>query len=169
MTDPNASREPGPASCLLVSAQARDALRAAARRSVSKEHGGILIGYRHGNDIAVDDILEVPDATAGRTNYLRRENPARQALSEYLERIGSDDVIGYVGEWHTHPAPLPPSPTDQHAMRAMTRKNRNSVALVVAALDPDHGTVDLHALISQPGTLRSRLTGRHSVGTVVLE
>lgn len=168
MNHTNPGRDTRPTHRLLVSPQARDALRAAARKSVTTEHGGILVGYRVGNDIAVEDIIEVPDATAARTIYLRRERPAREALANYLERAGQDETVGYVGEWHTHPAPQPPSTTDKHAMRTMARKNRNPVALVIAALDADHQTVDLHALISRPGSLRSRLAGRYAVGTVVL-
>jgi integrative and conjugative element protein (TIGR02256 family) len=169
VTDRDASRAADTEPSLFVSAQARDALRAAARKSAGKERGGLLIGYRDGNDIVVEDIVEVPDATAGCTSYLRRERPARRALSAYLARTSAEDVTGYVGEWHTHPAPLPPSPTDQHTMRTMARKNRNPVALVVAAHDPDGGTVELHALVSKPDTARSRLTGRHTVCDVVLE
>ena len=165
----NPDRDTRPAPRLRVSAQARDALRAAARKSVTAERGGILLGYRDGNEIAVEDTIEVPDATAARTTYLRRERPAREALSGYLERTGHDDVIGYVGEWHTHPAPQPPSDTDRHAMRTMARKNRNPVALVVAALGTDHRTVDLHALISTPNSLGSRLTGRHAAVVLVVE
>jgi integrative and conjugative element protein (TIGR02256 family) len=152
---------------LLVSAQARDALRAAARKSVAKERGGILLGYRDKKDIVVEDIIEVPDATAARTTYLRRERPARDALTAYLNRSGYDDAIGYVGEWHTHPASEPPSSTDQHAMWTMARKNRNTVALVVASLKTDHRTVDLHALISTPAGFWSRVTGRHAAARVV--
>ena len=151
---------------LVLSDQPRDALRAAARRSIAREHGGILVGYRSGVDIVVEDILEVPDATANRTSYLRREDAARQTLTEFLKHIGSDTTVGYVGEWHTHPAPLPPSPTDQHAMRIMVRGNRYPVALVVAALHADTGAVDLHALISKANTLRSRFAGRHETTTV---
>jgi hypothetical protein len=51
----------------------------------------------------------------------------------------------------------------------LARKNRNAVALVVAAHDPAGGNVDLHALVSQPDTLRSRLTGRYIDCSVVLE
>lgn len=43
-----------------ISAQARDALGAAARASLRAERGGILIGYRETHDVVVEDILQVP-------------------------------------------------------------------------------------------------------------
>lgn len=152
-----------------ISAQARDALGTAARAGLRAERGGILIGYRETHDVVVEDIVQVPDSTAGRTTYLRREGPAQQALDAYLDRAGADDALGYVGEWHTHPRPAPPSPVDHHAMRTMARRNRQPVALIVAALRDDHRSVDLHALISEPRRLRDRVTGRHTLAVVSVE
>ena len=152
-----------------ISAQARDALCAAARASIRTERGGILIGYREDHDVVVEDIIRVPDSTAGRTTYLRREGPAQQALDAYLDRAGADDALGYVGEWHTHPRPAPPSPVDHHAMRTMARRNQQPVALIVGALRDNHRFVDLHALISEPRRLRDRVTGRHTVAVVSVE
>jgi integrative and conjugative element protein (TIGR02256 family) len=152
-----------------ISAQARDSLGAAARASLRAERGGILIGHREGNEVVVEDLVEVPDSTAGRTTYLRREGPAQQALDAYLDRAGADHVSGYVGEWHTHPRPAPPSAVDHHAMQTMARRNRQPVALIVAALQDDHRSVDLHALISEPRRLRDRVTGRHTVAVVSVE
>jgi len=169
VNDSNTGREPNSVPRLLARAQARDALRLAARTSVIKERGGILVGFRDGTDITVEDIIEVPDATARRTTYVRREHPAREALNDYLKRTGSNDPVGYVGEWHTHPAQVPLSRTDQHAMRTMARKNRKPVALVVAALGTDKHSVNLHALISRPDTLRSRVAGHHSAAVVTVE
>lgn len=143
-----------------ISPQARDALKVAARASSQREHGGILIGYRDSHGITVDDIIEVADTAATRTRYLRRENPAQRALTAYLDRPGLEQTLGYVGEWHTHPAPSPPSSTDHHAMRIMARRNCQPVALVVAALQSDRRNVHLYALISTPERIRSRAFGQ---------
>lgn len=143
-----------------ISPQARDALKVAARASSTREHGGILIGYRETHGITIDDIIEVTDISATRTSYLRRENPARRVLAAYLDRPGLEQTLGYVGEWHTHPAPVPPSPTDHHAMRTMARRNRQPVTLVVAALQSDRRNVDLYALISNPKRIHSRAFGQ---------
>lgn len=143
-----------------ISPQARDALKVAGRKSSEREHGGILIGYRDTHGITIDDIVEVTDSSATRTSYLRRENPARRALTEYLDRPGLEQTLGYVGEWHTHPEPSPPSSTDHHAMRTMARRNCQPVALVVAALQSDRRNVHLYALVSKPERIRSRAFGQ---------
>lgn len=170
MNDAEDVRATHPVPEVRISAQARDALCAAARASLrAAERGGILIGYRETHDVVVEDIIQVPDSTAGHTTYLRREDPGQQALDAYLDRAGADDALGYVGEWHTHPRPAPPSPVDHHAMRTMTRKNRQPVALIVSALRDNHRSVDLHALISEPRRLRDRVTGRHTVAVVSME
>ena len=135
---------------------------------MAREHGGILVGFRDGIDLCVEDILEVADSTAGRTSYLRRERPARKALQRYLERNNPEDQVGYVGEWHTHPAPIPPSHVDEQTMRTMARRNRRQVALVVASLGTDRKSVDLHALVSLPQTRRSRIAGRAAAAEVVV-
>ena len=143
-----------------ISPQARDALKLAAKASSEREHGGILVGYRDTHGITIDDIIEVTDTTATRTRYLRRESSAQQALTAYLNRPGLEHTLGYVGEWHTHPAPAPPSSTDHHTMRTMARRNRQPVTLVVAALQPDRRNVHLYALISHPERMRSRFFGQ---------
>jgi hypothetical protein len=118
--------------------------------------------------VIVEDALAVGDPTAGRSNYLRRYRPADAALTEYLERLaepGVDLHLGYVGEWHTHPLPLPPSPMDRAAMRTMTRKNRHPVAMVVVARHDDT-TVSFHGLLSNPQSMRHRLSGLHVPATI---
>ena len=49
-------------------------------------------------------------------------------------RTRDDPRCGYVGEWHSHPAPQPPSATDRGALSAIVRQDRKPVALVVLAL-----------------------------------
>jgi integrative and conjugative element protein (TIGR02256 family) len=143
---------------LLLRSQARDALRAAARGSRTRERGGILVGYRQRRDVVVDDALTVPDPRANRTTYVRRPGPAKHVLDTYLRH--ADACAGYIGEWHTHPQPEPPSHTDHAAMRTMTTRNRHPIAMVVAALQPD-GTVQFHALLSTPDNWPHRLGGNH--------
>lgn len=154
---------------VVISPQARDALKVAARASSEREHGGILIGYRDTHGITIDDIIEVPDATAARTRYLRREDQARRALTAYLDRPGLEQALGYVGEWHTHPAPASPSSTDYHAMRTMARRNRQPVALVVAALQPDRRDVHLYVLISNSKRIRARVFGQFDAAEIRID
>lgn len=149
--------------------QARDALTVAGRASHDRERGGLLVGYREGLSVIVEDALQVSDPTAAHNRYLRRQEPAEKALTSYLERLDRSTAayVGYVGEWHTHPRPEPPSPYDHAAMRTMVRRNRHLVAMIVVARNAD-SCVQFHGLASVTGTLRDRLAGRHAavpVGT----
>lgn len=162
---PASGNSPGPR--IQLAEQANHALIAASRRSANTERGGLLIGFREGDDIVVEDILDVPDVAAGRTAYLRREGPAQTVLDAYFARPGADDHIGYVGEWHTHPSPGGPSRVDQTAMRTMVRSNRHSIALVVAALGDDERSVQLHGLISASSALWARMAGRWIKATLL--
>lgn len=145
--------------------QARGALCVAARASRERERGGILVGYRRGLEVVVEDALTVPDLGADRTTYVRRPRPAAAVLDAYLRH--ADPLVGYVGEWHTHPEPQPPSGTDHRAMRIMTRRNQDPVAMIVAACLPK-GTIELFALLGVPDSWPHRLAGRHVTALVIL-
>lgn len=114
-----------------------------------RELGGILVGWWEGHSNAVvQALLPVPDHTAGRSHYERRHSPAQAALDVYM-RNHDDPRCGYVGEWHSHPAPQPPSSTDRDALSAIVRQGRKTVALVVLALTGE-GEVTPHGLIGHP-------------------
>lgn len=156
---------PRHATVVTASQQALAALKVQAKASTSRERGGILIGYRLADAVHIHDALVVPDATAARTRYLRRHREGQRVLDDWLE-LSDDATVGYVGEWHTHPEPAPPSPTDLTAARFMAIKNSRPVVLVVAALASNKRDVDLHAVVTHPTTLARRLTGAISVASV---
>lgn len=155
-----------PEHTITISDQAVDTLNAQARASRHRERGGILIGYRIGTALHIHDALPVADATAAHTRYLRRNRDGQQALNDWMNAT-DDPTLGYVGEWHTHPAPAPPSSTDLTSARIMAIKNRRPVALVVAALANNKQDVTLHAVLTRPTTLARRLTG--AISTARLE
>lgn len=130
----------------------RRALVEAEARAVSAtphEVGGIVIGWWEGDGIAVvHDLLSVSDPRAGHTHYERRHSPAQQALDDYLQPR-SDRNAGYIGEWHSHPAPQPPSAIDRGALSSIVRQVRQPVALVVLSVTED-GKARPHGLIGRP-------------------
>ncbi|MDW3217753.1 MAG: Mov34/MPN/PAD-1 family protein [Acidimicrobiales bacterium] len=105
-----------------------------------RETGGILLGWRHPGGIHVERVLEIPDRQAGHTWYRRRHAPAEAALTAALDQLPEDCDLGYVGEWHSHPAPVGPSFCDRHELRRISGKTAREVALLVAALDPGMST-----------------------------
>ncbi|MFP5321568.1 MAG: Mov34/MPN/PAD-1 family protein, partial [Acidimicrobiia bacterium] len=100
-----------------------------------RETGGILLGWRQPNGIHVEQALEISDRQAGHTWYRRRHAPAEAALAAVLEQVPKDSDLGYVGEWHTHPAPVGPSFCDRRELRRISGKTTHEVALLVVAYD----------------------------------
>lgn len=139
-----------------LSAEAAQAMRAAACDARPRETGGILIGWRGGTTplaITVCAALVVDDPTAGHATYLLDRDRAQAALDAYLTDHPDPD-LGYVGEWHSHPAPQPPSPQDLRSLRASARLAPAPVALVVPALDHQAETLTWHGRVAER---RSRL------------
>lgn len=127
------------------------------------ELGGILVGWWEGNSTAVVvEFLPVADHAAGRAHYERRHALAQGALDGYL-RDRDDSRLGYVGEWHSHPAPQPPSRIDRSELNAIVRQARKQVALVVLAIDERHA-ITAHGLIGHP-----RWPRRTAIETAVVE
>lgn len=113
---------------VLVTREAITAAGAAGRRTLPRETGGILLGFRTPDLIVVTRALVVDDpASSGRT-YLRHRRRAQALLTAARQESG---VIGYVGEWHTHPEDKPSSPTDLRALGKTARMTPSVVALLV--------------------------------------
>jgi len=123
------------------------------RRALPRETGGILVGWREGGGVVVREFLLVDDAQAHNSTYERRHATAQVVLERYLART-SDERVGYVGEWHSHPRPQPPSPQDNKSLRAAARLSPAQIALVVFAVDPSLDTVTPHGVIASRNTFR---------------
>lgn len=108
------------------------------------EAGGILLGYREDADIIVTHAVAVDGKSASPNRYVRDDVKANELLHDFLNERASDDPTGYVGEWHSHPAPYGPSSTDITAMRATARSSDGPIALLVhipSRSDPFFGMI----------------------------
>ena len=101
-----------------------------------RETGGILLGWRHSTGIYVCDAIEVPDRRASRDQYMRRHSLASESLNRFLDTLTARSPVGYVGEWHTHPAPQGPSRTDRKQLKSISQHLHDDIALIVASHDP---------------------------------
>lgn len=129
------------------------ALTATARRREPKETGGLLIGWVDDGTIVVRHILEVPDENATATSWTRGEARANEALAKFLAEA-EHPWLGYVGDWHAHPAPVGPSKTDKRSLRKDSWSMRQPLALIV-----HRGDETLDVLTAQRGiTLRTIVT-----------
>lgn len=131
-----------PAARIELRPQAHEVIAAGSAKSLPMETGGILIGYHESNTIVVTNALTIDSGQATTNQYIRDDVQANRLLQEFLANRASDDPSGYVGEWHSHPAPAGPSPTDVGALRAIAKSSNGPIALVVRATSheaPFHG------------------------------
>jgi integrative and conjugative element protein (TIGR02256 family) len=127
---------------IVVQSGASDELENVVARTSGTETGGILVGYRQGRDVVISRIVEVKDRGAGYASYTRDPNRAQELLDDRLEASTSDkSLLGYVGEWHTHPVPSPPSHQDLKELRAVAKLASGSVALLVVTGNPSGSTL----------------------------
>ena len=134
----NFRRLPGadPPATLVVSKAALAQAFADASFAFPRETGGILLGWREPDAIVVVRLLKVTDPESGCASYTRIHAYAESALLEAIAVMDPGDPVGYVGEWHSHPALQGPSRRDRRELRAVARRTEHPVALIVVAYDP---------------------------------
>jgi len=97
-----------------LSEPAWDALIAAAKAANPNETGGVLVGVvLDGGEGAgrpwVTHAVEVPSRKRGRSHYELPAGARRRVVTKLRK---SDSRLGYLGDWHSHPSDVGPSPTD---------------------------------------------------------
>lgn len=123
---------------------ARDTITTESERGLPMESGGILLGYREDQDIVVRYALSVKSDSATTHQYIRDDIVANRQLLEFLSTRSSEDPVGYVGEWHSHPKPSGPSTVDIKAIKSTAKTSGGHVALLVysPAKEPKfHGVI----------------------------
>lgn len=130
---------------ILIARQALDATIADGMAALPNETGGILLGFRTPCLIVVTRTVTVADPQSSRRGYLRRYRQAQARMA--IGRGDAPPVVGYVGEWHTHPADVGPSRSDLRALAAIARLSQGPVALVVLA-DPAQGLSHVHGRVA---------------------
>ena len=90
------------------------------------EAGGVLLG-RHitdSEDVVVDDVTTpMRGDRRGRFLFVRAQAPHQKRIDKAWQESGGTCV--YVGEWHTHPEPVPaPSPVDRRNWRRKLKEDR---------------------------------------------
>lgn len=114
-----------------VRADAHETIASETAKRLPLETGGILLGYREIDNVVITHALVVDGGGATKDRYVRDDVRANERLAEFLSDRAEDDPIGYVGEWHSHPAPSGPSAIDRNAMRGTAKAADGSVALLV--------------------------------------
>ncbi|WP_406723574.1 Mov34/MPN/PAD-1 family protein [Streptomyces sp. GD-15H] len=124
--------------------EAYEAITSATAEHLPVETGGLLLGYREDANVLVTHALVIDGEGASTHRYVRDDIRANVLLAAFLAQRADDDPTGYVGEWHSHPAPSGPSQTDVAAMHATARASDGPIALLVYApggADPFFGLI----------------------------
>jgi integrative and conjugative element protein (TIGR02256 family) len=117
-----------------VYADASASIAAAAAAAEPFETGGILLGWWAEGAVVARYAVEVPDPGATTSGWTRNEDQSQVALATALE-LHQHPWLGYVGDWHTHPAPSGPSGQDERAIRRASRSYSTPLLLLVRCSD----------------------------------
>lgn len=93
---------------------------AAAREHHPVEIGGVLVGVAVGGRPWVTEAVVVPSEKQTPTYYELPVGARHAVIDEARKR---DTRLGYVGDWHAHPADVGPSGTDLTTMRALSDRD----------------------------------------------
>ena len=110
------------------------AIQEAAGRAAPKETGGILLGWWEEKNIVIDIAVEVVDHEATGNSWVRRQTEAQRVLDVELAKSGNP-ILGYVGDWHCHPAPVGASRRDLDSLAESSMQYPNPLALIVRLSD----------------------------------
>ena len=140
-----------------------DQLIAWSRAAAPNETGGILLGILGDDRPWVLCAAEVPSAAPRRYAY---ELPAGVTRPIVLQARDSDPRVGYLGDWHSHPADSRASLTDLATYRRVLRfafaRSEQAPLLVVVRLSPAGWVPDVMATRSwrrSPMPVTVTLTG----------
>ncbi len=87
-------------------------LKAERQRAIPLETGGVVLGYidQKLKTIFMVDVLEAPpDSESSKTHFIRGVEGLNERIGDAESRTAK--IVGYIGEWHSHPAFVPPSPS----------------------------------------------------------
>ena len=112
---------------ILISEIAQATILAAALGAHPNEAGGILVGVRAADRPWVTYALEIPGATVGVTHYVL-PGGITKPIVRCVRRV--DKRLGYLGEWHVHPADIGPSRTDRHTLRTIAGKSPEPILVI---------------------------------------
>lgn len=144
---------------LLLSEAAAATMKNAAAASHPIETGGVLVGVYVDGLPWVTQAIQIPSTERGHSNYLIPGGATRPAV---LAARQDDARLGYLGDWHTHPADVGPSPKDLASLALVSyrRPRRPNPTMVVVRRHEDGYTLDARRMVGlQARICAVRLTG----------
>jgi proteasome lid subunit RPN8/RPN11 len=145
---------------LLIAESALDRMKRAASSSYPLETGGILVGVHVDHQPWATRAIELQTWNRGRTHYHLPGGATRPAV---LSARGTDPRLGYIGDWHSHPADVPPSGTDLATLRLVSYLHPrlpNPTLLVLRRTGENEYDVDARRITAvSPRHCSIRITG----------
>lgn len=120
------------------------------RDALPNETGGVLIGCHIDERPIVTQAPEHDDPDATPCTFRLPEGETK-ALVEIAR--ATDERLGYLGDWHSHPSGAGPSDLDTAAMLSAARESGQDRPLLLLAVPGENGTVDLMAYVTTPAGL----------------
>ncbi|BDT59167.1 hypothetical protein MasN3_26610 [Massilia varians] len=93
-------------------------MMAARAEQLPNETGGTLLGYFDFNRksvVVVDALRAPPDSVSSPVAFTRGSTGVREAVTEAGRRTA--EVVGYIGEWHSHPTGCAANPSQDDMMQ----------------------------------------------------
>ncbi len=115
---------------VVVASDATDLIAERAEQTAPKETGGLLLGWWEDTTVIVGHAVEVPDPEATTNTWTRLEDAAQATLEAALRDLGHP-WLGYVGDWHSHPAMLDASSTDELSLCRASSQYAKPLALLI--------------------------------------
>lgn len=136
---------------VVLTADALTSMERAGAAALPRETGGILAGFRSGETIVVTRALLVGDPRSTHVTYELDRERAKAVLDDL--RVDAPPVVGFVGDWHTHPRDVPPSALD---LESLARSAADATDLVALLVLPYTGTrpEPVHARVAIAGPRR---------------
>lgn len=131
---------------LIVSETAQATMYTAATREHPCETGGILLGVYVNGQPWVTSAVEISSADRGRRHYKLPGGTTQAAVRNARK---SDRRLGYLGDWHSHPCDVGPSPTDLMSLTLISVKHPQTPnpTLVVVRATADGHSLDAHRVV----------------------
>ncbi|MEU0094799.1 Mov34/MPN/PAD-1 family protein [Kribbella sp. NPDC006257] len=145
---------------LLLSESAQASMIAAAVKADPNETGGILIGvHTNGGHPWVTRAIEIATNDRGHHHY---KIPSGATQPSVYAARRTDSRLGYLGDWHSHPADIGPSPTDLATLAVYSIKHplTPNPTLIVVRNTPDGRVLDARRIVTvTPRSCDLHLTG----------
>lgn len=127
---------------LYINSGVEDELRALRKEAFPNETGGVLLGYYDfnvGAAVVVAGLSAPPDSVSTLTSFKRGVAGVADAVAEAHRR--TNGVVGYIGEWHSHPPGCSASPSGDdlvqlaHLAHGMLDDGLPAVQLIIGEED----------------------------------